>query len=382
MSITNLEYQTNYSLVTAILPRDSRADVLEQAIPDYLNNAVVIHARGSLERKRWYERFLPVINPEQEVVELIAPDDQVDTIMNNFVIAAGMNRHGGSAVYSISCGKALFMTQLEQKRPIDPLTSSDGTIRYKHDMVGIFCTTQKGKSDAIINAAIAEGSPAPTIVYGQGRGIREKLGLLRIAISPEKELVRVIVNSYDADPVFNAMVENGNLDQPGMGFIYYMPVSKALVNIAAASASGNQLATQHQIVKAIDDMQDGTLWRSATTAQHGRGILGNAPSFLTDLTRVSCVTERGRGDVLVEAILSEGVSGATVAYGRKAGVDKHLGKTDITLSKEVEIIEIILQPDLVDHIVDKLVQEARKTGNEDIYFYTKSVPKALTYFNV
>jgi len=100
---------------------------------------------------------------------------------------------------------------------------------------------------------------------------------------------------------------------------------------------------------------------------------------LTDLVRLTCVTERGKGDNMVDAAIAAGAPGASIAYGRKLGAEETMGDTSINLSKETEIIEMTLAPKAVDDIVNKMVESAKADENSDVYFYTQPVPKALTY---
>jgi len=375
--MSELNYQKNYSLVTAILPKQSAKDILDRAISEYPDTAVILNSRGSLVKDGWKQGLLPAVNPEQMVVELIVGDGSVDYLMNSIVVAGRLHTSGGGAVYSINCEKALFLGGQKGNVTTHPTDAGD-TIEYKHDMTGIFCISQKDKSEPIAKAAMREGSPGPTVVFGQGRGIRERLGLLRIAISPEKELIRVVVDSYDMEPVFDAMVSEGKLDTPGMGFIYSMPVNKALVSIASVVGEGGQLASSHQMIKAIDDLKGGPGWRSQGLDESG----DSSPSerkFLTDLVRLTCVTERGKGDNMVDAAIAAGAPGASIAYGRKLGAEETMGDTSINLSKETEIIEMTLAPKAVDDIVNKMVESAKADENSDVYFYTQPVPKALTY---
>ena len=93
----------------------------------------------------------------------------------------------------------------------------------------ITCTVQRGKADEVVKAAMKAGAPGATIYFARGMGIRERLGLLRIVISPEKEVVQIVVSAQDVDAVFDAMVDAGKLDTPGMGFIFVTPVSRALI---------------------------------------------------------------------------------------------------------------------------------------------------------
>ena len=92
----------------------------------------------------------------------------------------------------------------------------------------ITCTVQRGKADEVVKAAMKAGAPGATIYFARGTGIRERLGLLRIVISPEKEVIQIVAFNQDVDAVFDAMVEAGKLDTPGMGFIFASPVSRAL----------------------------------------------------------------------------------------------------------------------------------------------------------
>jgi len=94
----------------------------------------------------------------------------------------------------------------------------------------ITCIVQRGKADDAVKAALQAGAPAATISFARGTGIRERLGLLKIAISPEKEVIEIVVPAEHADAVFDALVEAGKLRTPGMGFIYMTPVSRILAH--------------------------------------------------------------------------------------------------------------------------------------------------------
>lgn len=98
---------------------------------------------------------------------------------------------------------------------------------YATDVQLITCVVQRGKAEEVAKVAIRAGAPAATIYFARGTGVRERLGLLRIAISPEKEVIDIVAPNDRADAIFDAMVSEGKLDTPGMGFIYMLPVSRA-----------------------------------------------------------------------------------------------------------------------------------------------------------
>jgi len=92
----------------------------------------------------------------------------------------------------------------------------------------IMAIVQRGQADDIVSAAIKSGAPAATIFFGRGRGIRERLGLLGLAIQPEKEIIMIVAEERLVDQVITGMVKAGNLDQPGIGFVFVVPVERAL----------------------------------------------------------------------------------------------------------------------------------------------------------
>lgn len=100
----------------------------------------------------------------------------------------------------------------------------------------ITCVVQRGKADDAVTAAIKAGAPAATVYFARGTGIRERLGLLKIAISPEKEVIEIVVPAEVADRVFDALVEAGKLKTPGMGFIYMIPVGRVLIHTPGPDA--------------------------------------------------------------------------------------------------------------------------------------------------
>lgn len=97
----------------------------------------------------------------------------------------------------------------------------------------IIAIIQRGEADKVVAAAIRSGAPAATVFYGRGQGIRERLGLLGLAIQPEKEIIFIIVEERLVDQVLRAMVKAGRLDQPGLGFVFVVPVERALGMVEA-----------------------------------------------------------------------------------------------------------------------------------------------------
>jgi nitrogen regulatory protein PII len=105
------------------------------------------------------------------------------------------------------------------------------------DVALITRIVQRGLADEVVRASQEAGAQGATIYYARGSGIRERLGILGLAVDVEKEVINIIVASDRADRIFERMYVAGKLDTPGMGFIYVTPLEKAATFIPPEIAS-------------------------------------------------------------------------------------------------------------------------------------------------
>ena len=57
--------------------------------------------------------------------------------------------------------------------------------------------------------------------------MRERLGVLGIAVEADKEVINIVVADDQVDRIVEVMYLTGRLDAPGMGFLYVTPLEKA-----------------------------------------------------------------------------------------------------------------------------------------------------------
>ncbi len=95
------------------------------------------------------------------------------------------------------------------------------------DVALITCIVQRGLADAVVTAAEEAGAQGATIHYAHGRGVRERLGVLGLAVEAEKEVINIVVATDQVDRVFESMYLAGKLDTPGMGIMWVTPLEKA-----------------------------------------------------------------------------------------------------------------------------------------------------------
>ena len=101
------------------------------------------------------------------------------------------------------------------------------------DLSLITCIAQRGAANAIVKAAVLAGAQGATVYFASGSGMRERLGVLGLAVDVEKEVINIVVPNENADHIFEVMFKAGKLDTPGMGFIYVTPLEKAATFIPA-----------------------------------------------------------------------------------------------------------------------------------------------------
>ncbi len=100
-------------------------------------------------------------------------------------------------------------------------------ISYLTDVSLMTCVVKQGMSDTILKAARDVGAVLGAVsCHGRGHGARERLGLLGIAVEAEKEIVSLLVSSEQQDIVFDAMHRAGEMDVPGNGYVYCIPLEK------------------------------------------------------------------------------------------------------------------------------------------------------------
>ena len=105
---------------------------------------------------------------------------------------------------------------------------SKQNITYLTDVSLLTCVVQSGLSEVILKAARDVGAMAGAISHhARGIGVRERLGILGVAVETKKEVISILVSSEQRDLVYDTLYRAANLDVPGRGFIYLTPLEKA-----------------------------------------------------------------------------------------------------------------------------------------------------------
>jgi len=103
---------------------------------------------------------------------------------------------------------------------------SQQAITYLTDAVLITAVVPVGRADAILKAARDVGATGGIVHLARGTGLRERLGLLGIAVEAEKEVVTIVVAADHQDLIAEAVYNAGGLGVPGSGYLYVTALEK------------------------------------------------------------------------------------------------------------------------------------------------------------
>lgn len=261
------------------------------------------------ERKGLFTVFRggDLVDDPVDIYTFLVAQEMEEPLMALIIERGELNLPGRGSVYSEEIVIPIAHEVFQENKPA-PFEVERPEVRPSR-LTGISCIVQRGQGNQVGKVALYTGSCVPSIHYGIGTGVRDKMGLLRITIPAEKELITMASSAHDAEVVMDMMIEVGKLAQPGKGFIYLFPVKRGLMNLQVIRGEKRQAASIEQIVTAIDHLKGGTEWRrwSGKTKKKGGGI-----RYLTGLVDLTLVCDEGTGAGLVTAAMSVGAPGATI----------------------------------------------------------------------
>ena len=303
--------------ITCIVDREL-GDRIEELLTERGTQGLLVQAGRAavLRARRW------ALNPRKterlevdpaEVFRFYVPAGQDRPVIALLAGEAGLEIPGRGSVFS-------ERVQLYGLQP-RPLVrerfreAAQGQAALQAHLAYICCIVQRGEAAALAQAVLQMGLSAPVVTLWTGMGLRDKLGLLRITIPANKDLLHVVVARQDAAEAFDFMTDVARLHQPGRGFIYMSPLRFGVINTRIYRGEVRHVASIEQVIAAIDTLKGDPGWRKKTTLPRARRERG----YLRDLVSYTILGEESRVEELVRTALEAGAGGATVSNLRAAG---------------------------------------------------------------
>ena len=270
-------------------------------------------------------------------------------------------------------------SDLFQTRPLchpgKPEWPSDRSFPLLGDVAGLQCIVQRGEGDRIARAILEAGFAVPTITFARGMGLRDRLGLLRITIPAEKEVLTLITAAHDREAAMELMIEEGKIDRPGRGMIHTFPVRKAILNTRIMRGGRTHAASMEQIVTALDSIKGNMEWRMRGMGMETTDF--KKRNFILQQNEIQITCDEGNSRDIVYTAMNAGVHGATIHRARfiDTGVDPEL--EHVTLARE--IISMSVPAPVTGSILQSLEDSGVLELGSHATIHTRPVPHTLTF---
>lgn len=258
-----------------------------------------------------------------------------------------------------------------EAHPISPMAGSD-TVRIQGNLACITCIVQHGRGNNIVKAVLGLGLPMPVVAMGDGTGIRDKLGLVRIALPARKDVVLAVASAHEVSDILDAVADAGRLDRVGAGFIYESPVAGGVLNNMVIRGQRHS-ASIEQIIAAVDDIKGSADWRKRALGGDGAE---RARHYLRDLVNVTLICNQGSAEDLVRAAMVAGAGGATIGRFHYERIDD---QTVGVISPARNATELIVGVDAVGPIISAFHAEGVFEPAAAGFIALKPVPLACTH---
>lgn len=89
----------------------------------------------------------------------------------------------------------------------------------------IIALVNTGFTELVMDAAREAGAYGGTVVHARGTGNKEMEKRFGVVITPDKEMVMILINEKLADAVLTAIYNKAGLQTKGQGIAFALPVS-------------------------------------------------------------------------------------------------------------------------------------------------------------
>ncbi len=282
-----------------------------------------------------------------ELVRFPIPREHAPAVMYRIAQAVDLFLPGRGSIFCEDC-ELLVDDSFQWPAAFDTEPETIPAQAASADWDLITCIVQRGRGDELARIMLEMGLCVPVVNYGEGMGLRDKIGLLRITIPVQKEVLYLLVPSVDSDFVLDTAMRRAGMDEPGKGFLFRSPVRACAVNNRILRDRRKHVASMEQVISALDELRGSTDWRRLTAASQKKQ---RAKAITNTLESFSLTCEEGDAQKIVSKAMALGAGGATLVraswHAPKAESDS---KTDAKVEAKIEsqareTCDFIVRPD-------------------------------------
>ncbi|HHX27698.1 MAG: P-II family nitrogen regulator [Bacillota bacterium] len=209
--------ERKYELICVVVNFGIGSKVLRAAKEHGVTGGTVLLGRGTV--KSHLLELLGLTDVRKEIVLMIAESHMVEKVL------PALNRQFGFAKPNHGIAFSADVVGFFGAR--DCLAyksrgSTGGDEMYK----AIFTVVDRGKAQAVIDAATAAGSRGATVINARGSGIHEQKVLFSMPVEPEKDIVLILAQESLVEPISAAVRKALKIDEPGMGILFILDINQ------------------------------------------------------------------------------------------------------------------------------------------------------------
>lgn len=193
--------------------------VLHIAKGQGITGGVIFFGKGTV--KSALLKMLALNDIRKEIVWMAATRDRAAAVLETLTRELKLNKPNHGIAYSIPI-HGVYGSRLSNAHMPDEGEGAEDTMYQSITII-----VDKGKGEAVVEAATQAGSRGATIINARGAGIHETSRLFAMDIEPEKEIVLIISPREQTDAIVNSIRENFHIDKPGSGIVLVQNVTRA-----------------------------------------------------------------------------------------------------------------------------------------------------------
>lgn len=209
---------SDFALITVVVGANGGSKVLNVAKRFGITGGTVFLGRGTVKNRLL--EFFEINDVNKEIVVMVSESclarQVVEDLNNEFHF--DKKNHGIAYVMPIAMvyGISRFACGINTDKGVEE-------VMYQ----AIYAIVEKGKAEAVVEAAVKAGSRGGTIINARGSGVHETSRLFAMEIEPQKEIVLIISEPSGTEKIVQSIRDELHVDEPGKGIVYVQDVTQA-----------------------------------------------------------------------------------------------------------------------------------------------------------
>lgn len=207
-----------FELLCVIVNFGLGSDVLKYSKQHGITGGTIFLGKGTI--KNTFLEFLDIAETRKEVVLMAAEADTSHAVLEELNKKYKFNKPHHGIAFTTS-----IMSILGTKRcSCKAYNESRGGESKMYNLV--MAIVDRGRAQAVIDAATKAGSRGGTIINGRGSGVHETSKLFSMEIEPEKEIVLIICEKQMTEAISTSINDQLKMNEPGNGIIFVQDINK------------------------------------------------------------------------------------------------------------------------------------------------------------